>query len=259
VPSIARYGSIASLNALQLTGRDRGHIVSLATPPCHMHAAAVEPFLAMRRAAARAGIDLVPVSAFRDFERQRQIWNAKYRGERRALDRAGRPVDIGRLAPGKRVETILLWSALPGASRHHWGSDVDVVDGRAISDGHWPLLEAPEYRRGGPFAALSRWLDDYMRRFGFYRPYTRAGGGVQPEPWHLSYAPISQRALPLMTVDLLASAIRDAGVQGEEEILVRLPWIRDRYVLGVDAPPRMRSRWARLSARRPPPARPKAP
>jgi len=248
VPSITRCGSIGSLDALQLTGRGRGHIVSVGTPRCHLHAAAVAPFLAMRAAAARAGIDLVPVSAFRDFEHQRQIWNAKYGGERAALDRAGRPVDMARIAPGKRVETILLWSALPGASRHHWGSDIDVVDGHGVTGGYRPRLEAPEYRRGGPFVALSRWLDDHMRRFGFYRPYTRSGSGVQPEPWHLSYVPVSQRALPLMTVDLLASAIRGAGVHGEEEILARLPWIRDRYVLGVDAPPRMRSRWARLSA-----------
>ncbi len=246
------------MDALQLTGRDRGHIVSLATPRCLVHAAVVEPFLAMRDAAARAGFDLVPVSAFRDFERQRQIWNAKYRGERTVLDRRGRRVDVGAMVPGKRVETILLWSALPGASRHHWGSDIDIVDGRLVARGYKPRLEAPEYRRGGPFAALSCWLDLNLRRYGFYRPYTRAGAGVQPEPWHLSYAPVSHRALPLMTVDLLMSAIRGTGVQGETEILARLPWIRDRYVMGVDTPPRMRSRWARFNARRPAMVRPRS-
>jgi LAS superfamily LD-carboxypeptidase LdcB len=237
------------LNPRQLTGRDRDHIVELETPRCLLHAAAVAPLLAMREAAARAGLDLLPVSGFRDFERQRRIWNAKYRGERPARDRRGRLVDITRLGPADRVETILLWSALPGASRHHWGSDVDVVDGQAIAGGYEPQLEAPEYRRGGPFATLGRWLDRHMRRYGFYRPYTRAGAGVQPEPWHLSYAPVARRALPLMTVELLASAIEGAGIAGEAEILAQLPSIRDRYVLGVDAPPRMRSRWARLSSR----------
>ena len=240
---------------MQLTGRDRGHIVSLATPRCLLHAAAVEPLLAMRAAAARAGIDLVPLSAFRDFERQRQIWNSKYRGERPVRDRRGRRVDIGAMTPAKRVETILHWSALPGASRHHWGSDIDVVDGKIVAGGYQPQLEAPEYRRGGPFAALSRWLDDHMRRFGFFRPYVRAGAGVQPEPWHLSYAPVSHRALAQLSTELLASAIRGAGILGEEDILARLPWIHGRYVLGVDAPPRMRSRWARISARRPAPLR----
>ena len=214
-----------------------------------LHAAAVHPFLAMREAAALAGFDLVPVSSFRDFGRQRAIWNAKFRGERPALDRAGRPLDILALDAGARVETILWWSALPGASRHHWGSDVDVADGKAMASGYAPKLEVDEYRRGGPSAALSAWLGANMRRFGFYRPYTRRGRGVQPEPWHLSYAPVAGPALAKMSVRLLAEAIRGSDVEGEAEILARLPAIRERYLLDVDAPPRMRSRWARISPR----------
>ena len=214
-----------------------------------LHAAVVDAFLAMRQHAAGAGIDLLPVSSFRDFERQRRIWNAKYRGERTALDRRGRPADIIRLSPSMRVETILLWSALPGASRHHWGSDIDVVDGGVIAGGYQAKLERLEFMRGGPFALLSRWLAVHMRRYGFYRPYTRAGGGVQPEPWHLSFAPVARRALPMLTVELLATAIEGADVDGKAAILSRLPSIHERYVLGVNAPPRMRSRWARLSRR----------
>jgi len=214
-----------------------------------LHRAAVRPFLAMREAAALAGFDLVPVSSFRDFGRQRAIWNAKFRGERAALDRAGKPMDMTTLGPGARVEAILLWSALPGASRHHWGSDVDVADGKPMAAGYVPKLEVDEYRGGGPFAALSAWLGANMRRFGFYRPYTRRGRGVQPEPWHLSYAPVARPALAKMSVRLLAEAIRGADVEGEAEILPRLPAIRERYLLDVDAPPRMRSRYARLRTR----------
>ncbi len=234
---------------MQLTGRDRGHLVTLEEPRCVLHASAARPFLAMREAAASAGFDLAPVSTFRDFERQRAIWNAKYRGERQALDRKGRPVKMSTLDPGARVEAILLWSALPGASRHHWGSDIDVADGRVIAAGYKLRLEADEYRRGGAFAALSAWLGGNMRRFGFYRPYTRRGTGVQPEPWHLSFAPVAARALERMTTRLLADAIAGAGVEGEAQILARLPAIRERYVLDVESPPRMRSRWARLNSR----------
>jgi len=211
-----------------------------------LHKAAVRPFLAMREAGAAAGFDLMPVSSFRDFERQRAIWNAKFRGERPALDKAGRRVNMAALLPGARVETILLWSALPGMSRHHWGSDVDVADGRVMAAGYTLRLELDEFRRGGAFAALSAWLGANMRRFGFYRPYTRRGHGVQPEPWHLSYAPVARPALARMTVTLLAEAIAGQGVEGEAEILARLPVIRERYLLDVDAPPRMRSRYARL-------------
>ncbi len=234
---------------MQLTGRDRGHLVELEVPRCVLHKAAVRPFLAMREAAAAAGFDLVPVSSFRDFDRQRTIWNAKFRGERPALDRGGRRVDVTALDPGERVETILLWSALPGMSRHHWGSDMDVADGGVMAAGYAPKLEEHEYRRGGPFAPLSAWLSANMRRFGFYRPYTRRGRGVQPEPWHLSYAPIAVPALRRMTTRLLAAAVTGAGIEGETEILGALPGIRERYLLDVDAPPRMRSRFARLKSR----------
>ncbi len=234
---------------MQLTGRDRSHLVELAEPHCLLHAAAVRPFLAMRDAAARAGYELVPVSSFRDFTRQRTIWNAKFRGERPAFDREGRRVDMAALTAGERVEAILLWSALPGASRHHWGSDIDVADGKVLATGYEPKLEIAEYRRGGPFAALSGWLGRNMRRYGFFRPYTRRGRGVQPEPWHVSYAPVARPALARMTLHLLTDAIEGGGVAGEMEILARLPSIRERYVLDVDAPPRMRSRFARLRAR----------
>ncbi len=234
---------------MQMTGRDRGHLVELEAPRCVLHRSVVRPFLALRDAAARAGFDLVPVSSFRDFDRQRAIWNAKFRGERPALDRDGRRVDLTALGAGERIETILLWSALPGMSRHHWGSDVDVADGKVIAAGYAPKLEVAEYRRGGPFAALSGWLGVNMRRFGFYRPYTRRGRGVQPEPWHLSYAPVAGPALARLTALLIAGAIAGAGVDGEAEILAQLPAIRERYLLDVDAPPRMRSRWARLRSR----------
>ncbi len=237
------------LDALQLTGRDRGHIVDVESPRCMLHAAVVDAFLAMRQNAAEAGIDLLPLSSFRDFGRQRRIWNEKYRGKRPVLDRSGRPVDMNRLAPEERVETILLWSALPGASRHHWGSDIDVVDGRVLASGYQAKLERQEFMRGGTFAALARWLAGNMRRYGFYRPYTRAGSGVQPEPWHLSFAPVARRALPSLTVELLASAIEGANIGGEAAILSSLPSIHQRYVQAVDMPPRMRSRWARLSRR----------
>jgi LAS superfamily LD-carboxypeptidase LdcB len=152
---------------MQLTGRDRGHLVELAEPRCVLHRAAERPYGAMRDAALHDGFDLVPVSSFRDFGRQRAIWNAKFRGERPAQDRSGRPVDMEKLDAGARVETILLWSALPGASRHHWGTDVDVAYGRVMARGYSPRLEVAEYRRGVPFAALSDCHGDNIRRFCF--------------------------------------------------------------------------------------------
>ena len=43
------------MNALELTGRSRTHIVELDDPPCALHRDAVQPFLDLRSAAAAAG------------------------------------------------------------------------------------------------------------------------------------------------------------------------------------------------------------
>ncbi len=164
----------------ELTGRADTHVVPLDDPAIRVHRAALAPLAAMREAAARAGLDLAVASAFRDFARQRAIWNAKWRGERPVLDMAGAPLDVASLDPAARAEAILYWSAPPGGSRHHWGTDLDLWDRAAVPRAYRLQLVPEEYAPGGPFAALNAWLDRNMRRYGFYRPYATPGGGVQP-------------------------------------------------------------------------------
>lgn len=235
------------MNRLELTGRARSHVVELDDLGCVLHRDVAAPFRAMRAAAARHGIDLRAASSFRDFGRQRELWNAKFRGERALLDAAGRRLDAAALDEGERVEAILLWTALPGASRHHWGTDVDVIDRAAMPPGYDLRLTPDEYAANGVFAKLGHWLDRHMRRYGFYRPYASAAGGVRPEPWHLSYAPVARGATRGLDLPTLAEAVRGGGVLGETTILARLAELHERYVRTVDAPPRMRARWARLA------------
>ncbi len=226
------------LDALQLTGRSRSHVVDLEAPACTLHHAAVEPFLAMRRAAAAEGIDLVPVSSFRDFSRQVTIWNAKYRGERTLLGRDGLPLDYAAIERSARVDTILWWSALPGASRDHWGSDLDVIDAAAVPVDYRVQLVPQEFASDGVFARLDAWLARNLENFGFFRPYSSDRGGVQPEPWHLSYAPVSVPALAALTVDVLREALSHEPLDGLEDVAAQLSNIHERYVARVDAPPR---------------------
>ncbi len=229
------------LDPLELTGRARTHVVDLETPRCTLHRDAVEPFLAMRGAALADGIDLVPVSSFRDFDRQLAIWNAKFRGERPLLDRASQALEARVLAPAQRVEAILWWSALPGASRHHWGSDLDVIDRATLPADVAPQLVPAEFAVGGPFERLEAWLGAHLQRFGFYRPYVVDRGGVSPEPWHLSFAPVSVPAAQRLSVELLREALRSAqasvsGLEGCESVFAALPDIHARYVRETDPP-----------------------
>jgi LAS superfamily LD-carboxypeptidase LdcB len=224
------------MNELELTGRARTHIVALEQPRCTMHYAAITSFLAMRDAAAAEGIDLVATSGFRDFDRQLAIWNGKWRGERPLLDREGSPLDAAALEERARVDAILYWSALPGGSRHHWGSDVDVIDAAAMPEGYRVQLVAEEYLPGGVFGRLTPWLDANMTRFGFYRPYGSGHGGAGVEPWHLSYWPVATEAIEALTLPVLRRAIAGSGILGRDSLLERLPEIYTRFILAVDPP-----------------------
>jgi LAS superfamily LD-carboxypeptidase LdcB len=221
----------------QLTGRARNHLWELSDPPCALHNRVIAPFLAMRAAAAADGIELVAFSSFRDFDRQLAIWNGKFRGERPMQDRAGRPLDVLGLPPAERVAAILWWSALPGASRHHWGTDFDVLDTRAMPAGYRPQVVPAEYLAGGLFHRLTLWLDAHMHAFGFFRPYSTDRGGVAPEPWHLSYAPVASRAQAALTVTGLRTVLAGSEIDGKEEVLATLEGIYASYVETVDAAP----------------------
>lgn len=224
------------MNELELTGRARTHIVELESPRCGLHYEAAASFLAMREAAAREAIDLVACSSFRDFDSQLVIWNRKWRGERPLYDRQGRPVDAQNLSETELVELMLCWSAIPGGSRHHWGTDVDVIDAAAAPRGTRVDLLPDEYAPGGIFERLSDWLDVHMHRFGFFRPYRLDRGGVGTEPWHLSYAPVSMPALEALGLPTLRRALVESEVAGKSQILARLPEIYTRFLLTIDLP-----------------------
>ena len=199
--------------------------------------AAATAFRRMRAAAARDGIELCAASSFRDFDTQARIWNQKWRGERPLLDRRGQPLVASCLAPCARLRALLVWSAPPGASRHHWGSDLDVYDRAALKDGQRLQLVPAEYGSEGPFAALTAWLDRHMARFGFYRPYVTDRGGVQPEPWHLSHVPTAREMSRRLRPRTWARALAISEVDGKDALLAELDEIYARYVRAVDPPP----------------------
>ena len=224
------------MNELELTGRVRTHIVDLDAPRCALHYEAVAAFLAMKDAAALEGMELFACSSFRDFERQQLIWNQKWQGERVLLDRQGQTLDPRRLTDSERMEAILRWSAIPGGSRHHWGSDLDVADRTAMPPGYEPQVIPEEYARDGIFGRLSAWLDDNMSAYGFFRPYRNDRGGVAPEPWHLSYAPVALPAAESLSLALLRQCIQDSAMAGKALVLARLPEIYTRFLLAIDPP-----------------------
>ncbi len=216
-----------------LCGRDESALVACPWGDGKIHQALFAPLEMLADAAERAGFAMRLASAFRSFDRQLAIWNAKASGARPVLDSNGVPLDVAALDEAALVHAILRWSALPGSSRHHWGTDVDVYDARGLSNGQTLQLTRAETEAGGPFAAFHRWLDEYLasaQNPGFFRPYDRDRGGVAPEPWHLSYAPLANPYARAMTPEVLAHCLQDQPLALKETVMNQLPELFHQYV-----------------------------
>ncbi|MBV7468935.1 M15 family metallopeptidase [Aeromonas sp. sif0611] len=215
----------------QLLGLDESHLILVGRGPHRLTAATAAAFNDMQVAAAHEGFNLQAASSWRGFERQLAIWNGKWRGERPLLDADNQPLDALQLDDMERLHAILRWSALPGTSRHHWGTDLDIYDPDCLPVGTRLALEPWEYEAGGWFADLGEWLGDHMADFGFFLPYAKpldAAQGVAYEPWHISFALESgeQRLDP----DALALCLQQADIEGKACILAHLDEILARYV-----------------------------
>ncbi|WOT03707.1 M15 family metallopeptidase [Shewanella youngdeokensis] len=189
-------------------------------------------FEKMRIAAKVDGIDIAICSAYRSFERQQSIWNAKANGKRVILDKHSQPIDISTKTATEIIDLILIWSALPGTSRHHWGTDIDIFDAKQISKQELQLI-SPEYQQNGPCFALSQWLATNAQLFGFYLPFQTGFSGVTAEPWHLSYYPVAQGYLDNFNVESLREVLDKSAVVNKASILPKLISLTQEYVYRI--------------------------
>ncbi len=165
----------------ELLGREEPMLIG---ESFRMRKEAAEAFLDMQADAAKSGITLHAESSYRSYQRQEQIWTRKY------TDFTGKG-----LTPVQAIDKIIEYSTIPGTSRHHWGTEADVID-RSKPLPKDPLL-ADHFRAGGLYENLKAWLDEHREKYGFYEVYTNTPGrkGFNYEPWHLSFKPLSQPML----------------------------------------------------------------
>jgi LAS superfamily LD-carboxypeptidase LdcB len=220
------------LNPRQLTGLDDSHLVTL--PDGHrLQAEVADAFAALQADARDAGFELAIASSYRSFDRQLAIWNGKASGERPVYDDQDRPVTLAAMSPAEQLHAILRFSAIPGTSRHHWGTDLDVYDANAMPADYKVRLSLEEVSAGGPFDALHNWLDARMaagESHGFFRPYAADRDGVAPERWHLSYAPLSVSCARALHADTLLACWDEGDLLLRGEIESALADIMTRYV-----------------------------
>ncbi|MCL7784440.1 M15 family metallopeptidase [Pasteurella multocida] len=220
----------------QLTGKARTHLVALPCPfSVHhfLHQDCLVAFQCLQQSAAKHGFNLQPASSFRDFQRQQAIWNAKFYGERKVHDDQGNPLDLSTLSDWEKVQAILRWSALPGGSRHHWGTEIDVFDPHLLPPHQTLQLEPWEYEQGGYFFELSDWLQQNLTHFDFALPFTQLSQDkeIGYEPWHISYLPIAQQAQQQFNADILCEAWLQEEIAGKACLLANLAQIFCRFFI----------------------------
>jgi len=218
-----------------LTGQCDQHIHWLSSN-CGIHQQMLKHWQALCAAAKKDGFELTIASGFRNFDRQLSIWNRKFVGELSVKNRFNENVDILKLNDEQRIKAILTYSALPGASRHHWGTDIDVYAPNLLADEQQLQLEPWEYKKNGPFDKLSQWLKINAKAFGFYFPYDKFRGGIAEEPWHLSYFPLANKYQQQLTAALLATTLMDIELQGKETVVAQLDSIFSTYVTNIGHP-----------------------
>ncbi len=202
-----------------------------------VHVSVIGPLQQLTAAANEAGFDLRIASGFRGFERQRLIWNRKCLGQVPVLDASGNEIDIDRLSLWDKIQTILHWSALPGASRHHWGTECDIYDAAVITDEYQLRLHPDEYKPDGIFGAMMQWLHSYLQQTDspdFFRPYWHGNNEVMPEPWHISYQPVASVYEKQYSIQLLHQYLQNLTesnqLAGQAVILEKLHEIYRRYI-----------------------------
>lgn len=217
-----------------LTGKSRTHLVHLPAPhsPNHfLQADALKAFQDLQQSAVKNGFNLQPASSFRDFARQQLIWNGKFNGERKVHDDTGQTLDLSQLDDWQKCQAILRWSALPGASRHHWGTEIDVFDPDLLPPEQSLQLEPWEYEQGGYFFELSEFLAENLPHFDFILPFMQlpAHKKIGREPWHISYAPLAEQAAEQFTPELLLQAWKGEEIAGKAVLAQHLAHINETY------------------------------
>ena len=128
--------------------------------PQRLTPAALAAWRAMKSTAAKEGVTLFLISAYRGWDYQHDVI-------------------AGKLREGRSLESILKANAAPGFSEHHSGRAVDIG-----TPGCDALVEA--FEKTDAF----QWLEARAGEFAFIMSYPRDNPmGIGFEPWHWCFQP----------------------------------------------------------------------
>jgi len=180
-------------------------------------------FNQMKNAAKKEGINMKIVSGYRSFHRQKLIWNRKFLNNQKQG-----------LNPLENINKIIQYSTIPGTSRHHWGTDIDIIDENHNIKGDL-LLEKNFYNNS--FEPLRLWMEKNSYKFGFILPYTKDlnRNGFLYEPWHYSYSELSIPFLKEYIKHKMIEEIYDPEILGINKLTKSfLKEYQEKFILGIN-------------------------
>lgn len=174
-------------------------------------------FLDMYAHAKKDGVNLQIRSATRNFYAQKSIWEAKWSGTRTI--EGGENLSVTTPDPKERALKILRYSSMPGSSRHHWGTDIDLNN-----------LENDWFNEGEGLT-MYNWLKKHAHEYGFCQVYSAGRPyGYFEERWHWSYTPVSAKLTAYAKAHLKNEMI-DGFLGSESAPMID---IVKHYVLGIN-------------------------
>ncbi|OCG23711.1 hypothetical protein A9G22_05440 [Gilliamella sp. App2-1] len=159
-------------------------------------------------------IPFIVVSATRSYTYQNGIWQRKWDALSAKLD-----------DPQKIAKQILKYSSMPGTSRHHWGTDIDITS-----------VSSEYFRYDKKGIILYKWLQENLPKYGFCQAFNDGRkGGYQPEEWHWSYKPIASQYIAQYKAILESdpnAIMKNLNFTGHDKI--KLEGLVKEYVLTVN-------------------------
>lgn len=191
-----------------------------------LHKTTYKAFLDMHKAASQNHIDIKIISGFRSFDYQKGIWNRKYNYYKKQ-GLSGQTI----------IKKITNYSAIPGTSRHHWGTEIDIINASAKQPKS-NILQAQHFHGQGYYCELNQWMQKHAHKFGFYQVYTddKNRPGFSYEPWHYSFKPKSKSYLEAYSKLNIEQVFENENILGKQYLDKNcLQSYFESHVFGINA------------------------
>jgi LAS superfamily LD-carboxypeptidase LdcB len=212
--SLLSFKSDTNITPEILIGKSSAILPLLKGDKIKLQAEVYDALQKMIKEAKKENVHIKLISGYRSFNHQKRIWNRKFDKYRKQ----GKSVK-------QCIEKITNYTAIPGTSRHHWGTDVDLSD--KYADG----------LNNNKREKFNQWMHKNSKKFGFYLVYTNDKNrtGYKYESWHFTYKKLSKPLLEKYLQTDVFKLIKNQGIKGSYTFTDKFfkDYV-DKFVLGIN-------------------------